>query len=280
MLPTEFQKSLRTSLHGTTACAYFDRIVELIRPAVSLDICLDSQNDDVISRIGGAPDVPAGWEWPIGPEGPLRFLAQVQLEELFGLPAASLLPIAGVLAFFFGPELYGPSSSKDYQIARVYHFGSSSLSRATPPRDANIQPAFDLFPAEYWDMPTDDDHFATELFYRDIPADERETVACDLIKAGCSSGAMQLLGYPSREQDGFLQLECEAYTQGYDYRTMRVVEEQLRKKAHEWEVLAQFYLAWTEIWPDSNDGYLHFWIRSGDLAASDFSKICYTWERS
>ncbi len=162
----------------------------------------------------------------------------------------------------------------------MYHFVECHLIRATPPDDTHIQPPFDLAPVEYWDTPTDEDHLATVSFYLSIPQDKRASVACDLISAGSSTGAMQLLGFPSREQDGFLQLECEAYTQGYDYHTMLTAEQELRKKAHEWELLAQFYLDWKEIWPDGNDGYLHFWIRKDDLASQDFARVCCTWERS
>lgn len=195
MLPNTIRESLRSSLLGTTAEPYFERIVNLVRPAVSFTVCNATPCDDAISRMGGLPDVPTEWEWPVGPEGPLRFLAQVRLDELDGLYAASLLPPDGVLSFFFGPQLYGASNMNDCQIARVFHFASDKLHRATPPENAAVHPDFDLDPDDYWDMPVDNDHYATESFYEDIPSDEqREKIACDLIDAGAASGAMQLLG--------------------------------------------------------------------------------------
>jgi hypothetical protein len=280
MLPVEHHESVQLALQGTAAYAYVDRILELTRPAVTFYAYPQSQVKGVVSRLGGVPDAPNDWVWPTGPDGPLKFLAQFQLSELCDLPAASILPTSGLLAFFFGPELYGPSNKNDYQIARVYHFDGSALALALPPTNVYLQPAFGLEPTEFWDFPIDRDHFATESFYLGIPADERETVACNLVGVQDASGALKLLGFPSREQRGILQLECEAFAQGFDFRTMSAVEEQLRHNAHEWEILAPFYLAYKEIWPDGNDGYLHFWIRKGDLAAADFSKICYTWERS
>lgn len=280
MLPRKVRSSLRSSLKSTSTEPYFQQIAELVRPAVCFDVREDSQPQFVTTRMGGCPDVPESWRWPVGPEGPLRFLGQVYLEELKKLPAASLLPESGVLSFFFGPHVYGPSSKTDYRIARVYHFDADNLWDAEPPADASLHPACDLIPKQHWDMPIDDDHFATEPFYRGMGEDERSSIACDLIDAGEASGAMQLLGYPSREQQGFLQLECEAYSRGYDYRTMQGKERDLKRTAQQWEVLAQFYLAWEEVWPDGNDGHIHFWIRKRDLAKCNFDNICYTWERS
>lgn len=280
MLPVEYHESVRLALQGTPASEYVNGVLELTRPAIAFGLHPQSAIGGVVSRLGGVPDVPDEWDWPIGPDGPLKFLAQFRLSELSEFPAASILPTSGVLAFFFGPELYGPSDKNDYQIARVYHFHETGLVPAVPPKNVDLQPEFYLEPEEFWDFPIDDDHFATESFYLGIPADERATVASNLVDIQEASGALKLLGFPSREQSGFLQLECEAFMRGLDFRTMAAVEEQLRHTAHEWEMLAEFYLAYEQIWPDGNDGYVHFWIRKADLAAADFSKICYTWERS
>ncbi|MEL6105302.1 MAG: DUF1963 domain-containing protein [Planctomycetota bacterium] len=157
---------------------------------------------------------------------------------------------------------------------------ADSLWDAEPPADASLHPASDLRPQQYWDLPIHDDHFATEPFYRTMDKEERSSIAGDLLDAVPAAGAMRLLGYPSREQQGFLQLECEGYMRGYDSRTTKAHEKSLKGTAKQWEVLAQFYLAWDQVWPDGNDGHLHFWIRKRELAKGNFSNICYTWERS
>src|SRR6186713_1234987 len=48
------------------------------------------------SRFGGAPDVPADFDWP-GAGEPLAFVAQINLAEL----PASELPSVGWLVFFY-----------------------------------------------------------------------------------------------------------------------------------------------------------------------------------
>jgi hypothetical protein len=52
------------------------------------------------SRLGGAPDLPAGTVWPRYGEQPLAFLAQIDLAEAHAIGIDPLLPTSGVLALF------------------------------------------------------------------------------------------------------------------------------------------------------------------------------------
>ncbi len=59
-------------------------LIALLRPALALSATRadDSQIPLGASKFGGAPDVPAGFEWPKWNEKPLGFLAQINLEEV------------------------------------------------------------------------------------------------------------------------------------------------------------------------------------------------------
>ncbi|HEY1187804.1 MAG TPA: DUF1963 domain-containing protein [Gemmata sp.] len=104
-----------------------DKVLAQVRPCVSADS--KKQPDDAIppgrSKLGGAPDVPEGFEWPVHGDVPCWFIAQMNLGEAgrtwdFGLR----LPRTGLLSFFYhddgGPP--GPGS-------RVFYFPQRGLKR-------------------------------------------------------------------------------------------------------------------------------------------------------
>jgi uncharacterized protein YwqG len=53
------------------------------------------------SRVGGAPDLPPGFEWPKREEEELAFIAQIRLDELAAADDSLPLPARGLLLFFF-----------------------------------------------------------------------------------------------------------------------------------------------------------------------------------
>ncbi|MDZ7814681.1 MAG: YwqG family protein [Planctomycetota bacterium] len=55
------------------------------------------------TRIGGCPDLPKKVEWPVSSEGPLAFIAQLNLTEVPDFPAKKVLPRKGMLLFFYAP---------------------------------------------------------------------------------------------------------------------------------------------------------------------------------
>lgn len=95
-----------------------------------------------LTRFGGAPDLPEGFEWPrygYGDETPLplAFLAQFDCSGLAKHDKDGLLPHEGVLSFFYEYRSqrwgYDP---KDEGCARVYWFKDiSGLKPAAFPAD-------------------------------------------------------------------------------------------------------------------------------------------------
>ena len=104
---------------------------DLARNAVRLEI--GTGEGPAIGRFGGAPDVPAGFDWPwfttdtymddeVKPR-PLACLCQFDCAALAELDGDGLLPHEGVLSFFYelGSQRWG-YDPKDAGCARVYWF--------------------------------------------------------------------------------------------------------------------------------------------------------------
>lgn len=75
-------------------------------PAADVFISAEFGRDDALpgqSKVGGRPDLPAGFEWPTeadDDEAPLQFLAQINLAEVHPHDLAGRLPEKGMLWFF------------------------------------------------------------------------------------------------------------------------------------------------------------------------------------
>ena len=77
-----------------------------------------------LTRLGGTPDAPVGFEWPVVSGVALRFVAQLDLAELARLEAPDTqLPTRGLLSFFVCDQLSDEPDAPGYlEVARVFHF--------------------------------------------------------------------------------------------------------------------------------------------------------------
>ena len=134
------------------------QLKNMFRNSIRLKIGTPAKEIPGGTRFGGAPDVPADFEWPVftgewyGEEGktrkerPLSFLAQFDCAELAAYDADGLLPHTGLLSFFYEVETqrwgYDP---KDAGCARVFWFEDAApLHRMEPPaalRASSVYPA-------------------------------------------------------------------------------------------------------------------------------------------
>jgi hypothetical protein len=93
-----------TDLTGEAADQLISALRALVRPAWLLTLQSDGPPRTGGSRIGGLPDLPHGWQWPIvetrsGPAAPV-FVAQINLAEVPRVADAGWLPPRGWLWFF------------------------------------------------------------------------------------------------------------------------------------------------------------------------------------
>lgn len=84
------------------------------------------------SRAGGDPDLPPGMAWPAveskGQQGPMTFVAQLDLAAIAPHDPTGLLPDAGLLLFFFGND--EPSVNIPHKV--IYVPPGQDVVRAVP----------------------------------------------------------------------------------------------------------------------------------------------------
>lgn len=92
---------LRKRLNESKFSNQVDYFVQRVRPCVDIEI-IDRSIRLGASKFGGSPDLAPGTPWPESPNGPYRFLAQIDCSEL--PEAVAGLPRAGLLSLFVGVD--------------------------------------------------------------------------------------------------------------------------------------------------------------------------------
>jgi hypothetical protein len=121
-------------LHAGLSADRASRLLALARPAIGL-WPQRSHSDMPIeaSRLGGMPQAPPGWSWPVVGEEPMFFLGQVNCTEIAGLPGGEDLPSCGLLAFF-GDHDAVTGCSLPFGDAAVFHWTDlDHFEPASPP---------------------------------------------------------------------------------------------------------------------------------------------------
>ncbi len=161
--------SAREALQADLACdkllaKHAAVIAERAMPAI-LATPVTSGSKPGRSRIGGAPDLPAGTAWPRfvakraalakryvpnsvaailndanAIDVPFAFIAQFRLEDVAPFDTEGYLPKTGLLSFFFRPDLMFQQRTTGtewrYHLpCEVIHSAATGLVRAKPPRE-------------------------------------------------------------------------------------------------------------------------------------------------
>lgn len=248
------------------------------------------------SRIGGVPDLPAGFEWPRWKDAPLAFIAQLKLFDLSACDLERALPKDGTLAFFYDPmqEAWGFDPG-DRGSGRVFHFAPGvELRPAAPPEDLPREGDFHPCRVEslpVLTLPPPDSLYTDRLGLGWHPADDpnsppesppERSAYFELIEEaeqvlGLRAPFHQALGHPRPVQNE-MQLECQLVTHGLNCGDSSGYEDPrraaLEKGAMDWRLLLQIdsdddaSMMWGDL------GMVYFWIRADDLRRCDFDK---TW---
>ncbi|MDR7317143.1 YwqG family protein [Brevibacillus nitrificans] len=90
------------------------------------------------SRLGGNPDLPAGWSYPVFHDEPLVFIGQLNLEEIQSIGVPNDLPQRGLLYFFYEAveqSVYGELADRDGWRVLFYDGDFSALTPVPYPGD-------------------------------------------------------------------------------------------------------------------------------------------------
>lgn len=202
------------------------------------------------TRLGGVPDVSAGFEWPVRQRSrkkygarseagdPLSFVAQVNLSEMprVVVEAGVALPPSGMLCFFYDAVNLSSGDPDDANGFRVVYEDVSveNLSPAAAPERLGEEWIFDVAPmilAPEMALPSGETEALNSLGFwsRGFPEEESEAYH-ELVErrnaraAGLATndGAFllqapvhRLLGFPNVIQ-GEMELECQLASRGID----------------------------------------------------------------
>ncbi|RYX81970.1 DUF1963 domain-containing protein [bacterium] len=244
----------------------------LTHARLAFNLLLDGKSTGELgeSRWGGAPDVPADFQWPHDHKYPLTFLAQINLADLIA-DDENPFPATGLLQFFVDFES---------NVNHVFLIDAATPIQATvapedlgsswgdmPAHRLKLQPRADLpqwATSDYIQLTSDlsdkeqDAYGQLSLTEVYAPTPERQTLAGQLL------GHVAGIGYDPRE-DAVAQYELESGDRFDDENPNH------EAAARRWKNLLRFDSALDLCIGDA--GYFNFLINENDLKKLDFSRL-------
>ena len=278
-LPDGARQDWRGLLEASGLAAYVPAVEKLVRPAVQLTARKVTAAELAIgqSRIGGVPDLPAGFRWPTYHGKHLAFVAQIDLGEVARVMPDGPLPKRGQLWFFYTwDQQHWGFDPKDAGSSVVHYEAGAQLARRALPGDipdeGRFAPCAVTFSA-YADIPDGSDARNPTAKSDEATQDRYGDVRTRVATAGTTSH--KLLGYPEPIQDE-MEIECASVTRGIYMGDADGNEHPRFKEAdaakYDWRLLMQVDSddAADMMWGDA--GRLYFWIRDQDLRERRFDK--------
>ena len=264
-----------------------DLLNEMSAPAIGFELCRTAaESPPVSSKLGGNPDLPLGFDWPTNMERPLDFLMQVNLVDAHPFDAKRMLPLDGLLTFFYDlndqPWGYDPNALDGFQV--VYHSSTSDLRQHSLPNekhrlaehtlDFHFMETLPHYGSRAADRLLDRARLSVqeEEAYLGLPAQME-----GLYFTQEESGNHRLLGHSANIQDD-MQLEAQLVTNGLDCGNTSGYDDPrrpaLESSADDWLLLLQLDSDPSAglMWGDC--GMLYWWIRREELAQQQFE---HTW---
>lgn len=225
------------------------------------------------SKFGGWPDIPTQFDWPKYNGHALVFVAQIRLEDVKQYDLDRLLPMGGIMYFFYDlvSAGYDPLHRGAWQIC-IGNTGVRGLARAVPPTtlDPGIQcelPPCSLSFRSAISLPDPNSALVASL---DLSDDEFEQYV-EVV----GPPSHQLLGYPRLVQ-GEMELECQLASNGLycgdetGYKDPRRSE--LESGSAEWHLLLQLATDTKAGFNWGDDGIVYYWMRRADLGSMRFDR--------
>ncbi|MDP3853187.1 YwqG family protein [Phenylobacterium sp.] len=220
------------------------------------------------SKLGGHPELPNGLDWPEGPEGPLAFLAQFDLQLARASGGPEWLPGLGAI-YVFHDERWGMNDQ-----VRIVHSTNEPDAPRTPP--ARLKPELRYLERRVEMIRLTStpslDWLNEDVRTIDVSESELDELA-NLPSADLGSGPTHKLGgYPDEIQEEQMALSCEHAVRGLEYRFGKPVSPEIEAASEEWRLLAQIdsdsklKMNW------GDGGMFYVFIREADARTGDFSR--------
>jgi hypothetical protein len=273
--------------------AHAGALLELWQPSILLKTRpADGEAELGAARIGGAPDLPPGLDWPAHGGAPLGFVAQIDLDEIArrGLDPRGALPPAGLLYFFFDESRFDEPALRGG--GRVLYYGGDRdrLRRApTPPALARyaLPPLSLEYALKLTAPPLESAIYPALLGARGWSgAYEAAFSTFGRLAALCGPAALgsaeeerpchRLLGYADPLQSD-VYASCEGEESGRPPDGWGE-EPEFWRAAAEWQLLLQLDSEPGRRIFFGDGGLLYFMIRRRDLAERRFERVYTGWQ--
>lgn len=243
-----------------------------------------------ISKIGGHPDLPTGFQWPRFHEKPLAFIAQYNCSELKKYDQENLFPSKGMLYLFFClpdswcDELLTETGS--FKI--IYHPSHRKLVKTDFPDDyiphQILAPAtVDFF--EYY-TPPDEESLQLQTLYRNPFFEDFYGEIVDSINeiTGQSDDILHQMGGEDRSIDKSVMLHfaekewLEIKKAGVSLHQSRL--ETINRLRKQYQLLLQLdcYDANTDLRRFNGHSVIYFGIKTADLRKKQFEDVKMVWQ--
>ena len=240
----------------------WEQLKQSIRPCLRLDADEEIVEHEgrPISKLGGQPELPDSFEWPVYHGKPLDFLGQIRLDEAAAIDPSLGLPETGLLSIFFSAEQPWGRLEEDLGGNRVY---LHPLETVKPSLQGKAQK---MVPLQFSRLasPAIDDETQSTLWAieQSVPLEKgrRYTQLLSALRSG--EDWHQLMGHPvliQGDMDGELAMAARLF--GLPERT-------------EWTLLLQLWSEPRLEWCWGDAGSLYCWIPTIDLAHRRFDR---TW---
>ena len=220
------------------------------------------------SKLGGEPDLPPGVEWPVGPQGAMGFLLQIDLGAARQAGGPGWLPAEGSL-WAFSDDRWGEPDQ-----VRVIYGPPGARSRTSPPiavkRAWRYGERFVDFSA-HQSCPSLD-WLGEDVRSIDVSHEELGGLADTFGDLG-EAPHHRVGGYPEEIQEINMPLAAECAARGLDYGKLpAAAPAELRDAAKAWRLLFQIdYDSDLKMkWGDG--GHIYVLIRETDARSGDVSR--------
>jgi len=257
--------------------SHAEGLVALARPSIRLHSEREDEAEMAIgaSRLGGKPDVPADFEWPVYDNLPQSFIGQINLADTASLDVDGVLPSEGLLSFFYDSDqrVWGFDPAEDGAWMVTYSPPGTELVRLEPPEGMPEEGVFNAMRLRN----------EAELTFAPWESFDVEQLGLGWeaqLKYGEAMGANgrgpshRFLGHPDPVQ-GDMQLKCQLVRHGLYCGGInedpRVSE--LQSGAADWRLLLQIDsddlagMMWGDV------GMIYYWITADSLLQRRWNEV-------
>ena len=241
----------------------FKRLLGRMKRAETTTLLLTPAKAPGFSKLGGAPELPDGVEWPVGDgRGSYAFAAQIDLAAFRAHGGPEWLPLEGRIYAFADVDRYG----SDDQVLVIYAIEAPGPGRNPPPKVRSFPERRVAFET-YASVPSLDWLGIEDFEVSDTELDELSGLPDEPFG---DETQHRIGGYPSEIQGGRLHIECERMRRGLPEGAE--VTDAILRAAQQWRLLLQVDSddALKMNWGDG--GRLYVFIREKDARAGDFSR--------